>query len=100
MDPKPAYLTDGNVEDLGRMLMGLLSEFWVLRDRVAVLEKVLEERGGLSGGELDAYVPSLEFEQQLQALRDQVVTNVVAAPLLAEDRSIETILTLGGHRRD
>ena len=96
---KQTYLHQSNVEDLGRMLMALLSEFWILRDRVAILEEMLGDKVGISSGDIDNYVPSPEFEARLQTLRDQVATAVVAAPLLAEDRSIDTILKLAGLKR-
>ena len=93
------YLHDSNVEDLGRMLMALLSEFWILRDRVAILEEMLGDKIGVSSTDIDNYVPSPEFEARLQELRDRVATSVVAAPILAEDRSVDTILSLAGLKR-
>ena len=96
---KQTYLHDSNVEDLGRMLMALLSEFWILRDRVAILEEMLGDKIGVTSEAIDNYVPSPEFEARLQELRDRVATSVVAAPLLAEDRSVDTILKLAGLSR-
>jgi hypothetical protein len=96
MQDKPPYLHGENVEDVARMLMALLSEFWILRDRVAILEELLGEKIGVGSDVIDAYSPSPEFEARLQVLRDQVARNVVGAPLLARDRSIDTILETGG----
>lgn len=93
---KHQYLGPENTEDLGRMLMALLSEFWILRDRVAVLETMLEEKADISSAAIDNYVPSPQFEEQLRKLRDQVARSVVGAPLLAENRTVDNILKHAG----
>ena len=86
------YLAVGNVDDLGRMLMALLGEHWILRDRLAILEHVMTERGMIAAGELDNHVPSPALSAELSALRERTVTTVVGAPLAAVDRSVEAIL--------
>lgn len=93
---KHQYLGPENTEDLGRMLMALLSEFWILRDRVAVLEKMLETKADISTEAIDNYVPSPQFEEELKLLRDRVARSVVGAPLLAEDRTVDNILRHAG----
>jgi hypothetical protein len=93
---KQQYLGPQNTEDLGRMLLALLSEFWILRDRVAVLEEMLAEKQDISSAAIDAYVPSPEFEERLRVLRDRVATSVVGAPLLADNRSVDDILRHAG----
>ncbi len=90
------YLADGNVDDLGRMLMALLSEHWILRDRFAILEHLMIERGLIAAGELDDHVPSQEVAAEISILRERAVTAVVGAPLAAADRSVEAILARAG----
>ncbi len=90
------YLAPGNVDDLGRMLMALLNEHWVLRDRFAVLESLMIERGALAQGELDNHVPSVELGAAIAALRDRTVAAVIGAPLAATDRSVANILARAG----
>jgi len=90
------YLAPDNVDDLGRMLMALLSEMWIMRDRMAVTEKLLAEKAGLTSAAIDDFVPDAAFAAELEALRDKVVSAVVSAPVSAEDRSVESILRRAG----
>ncbi len=90
------YLASSNVDDLGRMLMALLNEHWILRDRFAILEALMIERGALAEGELDHHVPSPELGAAIAALRTRTVAAVIGAPLAATDRSVEAILARAG----
>ncbi len=86
------YLGPESTEDLGRMLMALLSEHWILRDRFALLEALMIERGALAEGELEDYVPAPAVAAQIAALRARTVSAVIGAPLAARDRSVAAIL--------
>jgi hypothetical protein len=90
------YLSPDNVDDLARMLMALLSEVWIMRDRMAIQEKLLGEKLGVSAAEIDDYVPDADFSAKLEALRDRLVSAVISAPLSADDRSVDSILRRAG----
>jgi hypothetical protein len=89
-------LGPGSVDDLGRMLMALLSEHWILRDRFALLEAKMIESGALAPGELDDFVPPPGLAAEIETLRERVVAAVIGAPLAATDRSVEAILVRAG----
>ncbi len=74
------------------MLMALLSEHWILRDRFALLEALMIERGALADGELEDYVPSADVAARIEALRNRTVSAVIGAPLAARERSVDAIL--------
>jgi hypothetical protein len=74
------YLGPMNIDNLGRMLMALLSEHWILRDRFAVLEALMIARGALAPGELDDHVPSEAEAARIEALRERTVGAVIGAP--------------------
>jgi len=93
------YLTDQNVDDLGRMVLALLSEVWIMRDRMAITEELLFRKAGISSAEIDELVPSPELAAKLNALRERFVVNVVGAPLSGVDRDVDTILARAGLRR-
>lgn len=93
------YLSQDNIDDLGRMVTALLTELWIARDRVAVLERLLEEKGVLAQGEVDNYLPTPEFEATLEKLRDRMAANVIGAPLAARERSVDDILARAGMSR-
>jgi len=94
-----SYLGPDNVDDLGRMVTALLTELWITRDRVAVLERVLQERGIVLPGEIDDYIPDAAFEAELETLRDRMAGNVIGAPLAARERSVDQILARAGMKR-
>lgn len=86
------YLDQDNIDDLGRMVVALLSEVWIMRDRMAVMEELLAQKTGLTSGEIDDFVPSVEVAARIETLRDRMVASVVGAPLAARDRSVDSIL--------
>lgn len=93
------YLTEHNVDDLGRMLLALLSEVWIMRDRMAITEELLLQKAGISSAEIDDYLPSPELAAKLGALRERFVMNVVGAPLSDVERDVDAILARAGLRR-
>ncbi|MCE7796259.1 hypothetical protein LWE61_06750 [Sphingobium sufflavum] len=93
------YLGPDNIDDLGRMVTALLTELWITRDRVAVLERMLEDKGMLLPGEANDYIPDAGFEAELETLRDRMAGNVIGAPLAARERSVDQILARAGMKR-
>ena len=90
------YLTENNIDDLGRMVVGLLSELWIMRDRMAILEQVLVKSGALKPDAVDAFSWTPEQAVEIDRLRDQMVAAVIGAPLAAEERDIDKILMRAG----
>jgi hypothetical protein len=80
----PVYL-DGSVplDGLFNALMEVASEVWVLRDRFAVLEELLRERGSVTRDDIDLFQPGPELRERLAAERraflERVLESVVAA---------------------
>jgi len=93
------YLGPDNIDDLGRMVTALLTELWITRDRVAVLEQLLEDKKIVLPGEVDDYIPSEDFEADLERIRDRMAANVIGAPLAARERSVDQILARAGMER-
>lgn len=80
-EEKNSYLAAHDVDYTARMCMALLSELWITRDRVAVLERILVEKGVIGEAEVNDFVPTEPFKSEILKLRDVVVQNVVGAPL-------------------
>jgi hypothetical protein len=91
-----SYLNEANIDDLGRMVTALLSELWIVRDRMAVLEELLAEHEVLKADEIDRYVPSQDVSNRIERLRDRMVANVIGAPLAASQRGVDDILGRAG----
>ena len=77
--PERPNLSSPETEALAGTQTELLSELWILRDRVLVLEHLLAEAGILKPGQLDDYAPPDELTSKLDAERDQFVARVVGA---------------------
>ena len=74
------YTHDEKIDALLRMNTELLSELWIMRDRMMLLEYLLEKKSGLTRQEIDAFEPPPELEGELLAERDALVRRVVGAP--------------------
>ncbi len=99
-DAKTPYLETMDVEDLGRMVMSLLSELWITRDRVAVLEELLEQKGVLETGSVESFEWTPQSEPRIEAVRDRMIAQVMGAPLAAKERTYEKILERAGFGKD
>lgn len=99
MSTSEPYLDTNNVDDLARILTALVQETWAIRDRLAVTEKLLEERANISSADIDDYVADVETRDAIAALRDRFVNKVIGAPLAAKERSVDQILARAGMKR-
>ncbi len=93
------YLDENNVDDLGRMIVGLLSELWIVRDRLAVVEELLVSNGVLAADAVDGFAWSQAKAEEMEALRDRIVAAVIGAPIAAKERSVDQILERAGYQQ-
>ena len=77
--PEKSYLGSREIDALARMQTELLSELWILRDRVTVLEHLLEQADVLQPDQIDDFTPPTELEAKLLSERDKLVARVVGA---------------------
>ena len=77
--PDRSYLSSSELDSLGRMHAEMMSELWVLRDRVLVLEQLLTESGVLQADQVDQYSPGTEFAAKLKGDADRMVARIVGA---------------------
>jgi hypothetical protein len=75
---------DPRVDDLGRALLALAREVWVLRDRQRILEAVLEQRGIAVADAVERFQPDPELQARLEAERRAFVDGFLRA--LAPDQ--------------
>ena len=90
-----SYLKDELLDNLGRMTFQLLSELWITRDRLAVVEQLLVDHGVVGPREADDYTPAAEFAERLEAMRKLMVDNVLSAPVRHE-LSVQDLADKGG----
>jgi len=75
--PKKPYTGDEMMDNVIRMNTELMSELWILRDRVTLLEHLLQQRGVLDRKRLDDLVPTGELAKELRRERDALVEKIV-----------------------
>jgi hypothetical protein len=95
-----AKLDSANVDDVSRMLMALVQEVWIMRDRMAVTEQLLEDKLGITPGDIDDFVGSPEYRDAVRTMRDQFAMRIVGAPIAARERSVSEILERAGFGND
>lgn len=77
--PKQPYTGDVMMDNVIRMNTELMSELWILRDRVTILEHMLQEKGIVSRKALDDLVPQGPLAAELNRERDALVEKVVGS---------------------
>ncbi len=78
--PERPYLGQKELDDVVRMNTELLAELWILRDRVTVLEHLLEQKQLLDRKALTDFVPEGELAKELERERNALVSRVAGAP--------------------
>jgi hypothetical protein len=76
-DPPPYQrLRPGQLDNVGHAVMALAREVWVLTDRLAVVEALLEAKGIVVEAEVDTYQPGPEQESTLKLRRDRLIATI------------------------
>lgn len=70
---RAAYLGARHVDQLATAFLNLGAEFWVMRRRMFVLEKMLKERGVFDPDALEAYEPTLDEQRDWESQRDAFI---------------------------
>jgi len=77
--PDQPNLSSQEADALGRTQAELLSELWILRDRVLILEHLLAQAGILKDDQIDDHAPSEGLTAKLDKDRDALVARVIGA---------------------
>ncbi len=77
--PDKPYLSTPELDALALSQTELLSELWILRDRVTVLEHLLTEAGVLKPDAVDNFELPTDLAERLDRERDQLVARIVGA---------------------
>ena len=72
-------LRDDDVDRLGKALLTLASELWVLKDRQRVLEAVLAEKGIDVSTLLESYQPDAELTEALNNERAAFIERLLGS---------------------
>jgi hypothetical protein len=70
MTKRPSQFDDPAIDALLSIVLSLGSEVYVLRDRVRIIEKMLEAKGAISRADIEAYKPTPEEEEEIRKEAD------------------------------
>lgn len=87
------YLAAEDVDELARQNTQLMAELWIVKDRLALLEQLLADKGLLATGEVDSTQPSETLGGELDRERERYIRRIVG--LAPEERTLENLKALG-----
>lgn len=90
------YLGPESVTDVARMVMALMSEVWIMRDRQMITEHLLAVQGSVTAQQIDDFVPAGELAAKIAAERDRFARLIAGAPIAGTHRSVAQILERAG----
>lgn len=77
---RPEFLGDRNDERLLSMLMALVGEVSVLRERLDTVERLLEARGTLARADIETYAPDLETGLERNRIIHEYLARIMRGP--------------------
>lgn len=87
------YLRAEDVDQLARQNTQLMAELWIVKDRLAMLESLLIEKGLLEEERIDNTLPEGELAERLDRERERFIQRIVGLP--PEERTLENLQALG-----
>jgi hypothetical protein len=67
---------DPSMDTLLGIALSLGAEVYTLRDRVLIIEKMLEARGSISRADIEAYKPTPEEEAEIRKDNDEFIARL------------------------
>jgi len=77
--PSQKMLSDTDIDGVGRAVMTLCHELWVVKDRMAVLEAVLADNGIDAETAIDAFQPDAALQDRLNRDGRALVERILSA---------------------
>lgn len=82
---RPVYLGDPQTDKLLGIVMALMGEVSVLRERLDTIERIAEAKGSISISEIEAYEPDEQVARERKQWREEYIGRVLR--VLQEDES-------------
>lgn len=84
---RPEYLVSAFEDRMLSMLLALVGEVSVLRERVDTVERLLEANGSISRADIEAYAPDLETGKE----RNRIIREYIARVMRGVQQDMEAI---------
>jgi hypothetical protein len=85
--PKPQYFADPATDKLLTMVLELIGELSVSRDRIDTLERMIEQAGLFKASDVDAYLP----DETVNAARAERRARMLSRIFRASEKELDTI---------
>lgn len=82
---RPDFLGNTNEERMLSMLMALVAEVSVVRERLDTVERLLEAKGSISRADIETYAPDLETGKE----RNRIVREYIARVMRGLQQELE-----------
>jgi hypothetical protein len=79
MTKRPRQFDNPEIGPLLDVVLSLIGEVYVMRDRMRIIEKMLEARGTISLADIEAFKPTPEEEEQIRGDRDLFMARLFRA---------------------
>ena len=76
---KSVFLDNPHIDNLMTALLGLGGEYWAMRRRLMVVEKLLATKCGIDPSEIETYHPSEDEQKSWDRERDDFIRRVFSA---------------------
>ena len=86
---RPDYLEAGDLDTLARQNVQLMAELWIVKDRLAMLEDMLEKQGLIDRSVFETSEPDQALSEELDAQRAAYIKRVVG--LAPDQRTIANL---------
>jgi hypothetical protein len=77
-----------SVDRVMKVVVALARETYVLKDRLGIVERKLDEKGVVTRADLETYKPTEDEEKEILATRDAFVESVLS-PIVANRIDVE-----------
>jgi hypothetical protein len=79
------YLGDPMLDRMMKVMMALAQELYETKDRLGVIERLLESRGTLTRADIEAYVPDPSAQREIIAARDAYIERLLLPTIRGSD---------------
>jgi hypothetical protein len=86
--PKPQYFADPATDKLLTMVLELIGELSVARDRIDTLERLIEREGMFTSAEVDAYLP----DETINTMRAERRARMLSRVFRASEKELDNIM--------
>ncbi len=74
---RPYYFEDPDIDRLMTIVLSVLEEVSVTRERLDTIERLLDAKGTISRADIDAYLPDELSDEQRETQRQQMLARVL-----------------------